>query len=135
MLGRTDAEAICAALEAAWNAGDGAAFAANFAEDADFVNVLGHHARGRAEIAVGHQGIFEGVYKGSRNRLQVEDLRSLGGSLSLMHVAAALEVPEGPMAGTHRALMSVVVDDAGTAPRIVALHNTFVRDMPGGRPN
>src|SRR6476469_4616449 len=110
MLSRAEADAICAAMEAAWNAGDGAAYAATFAEDADFVNVLGHHARGRAEIAAGHQGIFDSVYKGSRNHLRFEHLRSLGGDLSLMHFAAVLEVPEGPMAGTHKALMSIVVD-------------------------
>src|SRR6476469_514082 len=134
MLSRAEADAICAAMEAAWNAGDGAAYAANFAEDADFVNVLGHHARGRAEIAAGHEGIFAGVYKDSRNHYRVESLRSLGGDLALMHVGALLEVPEGPLAGTHKALMSIVVHHAGAAPTIVALHNTFVRDMPGGRP-
>ncbi|RST29621.1 SgcJ/EcaC family oxidoreductase [Sphingomonas ginkgonis] len=129
MIDRAAADALCAALTAAWNAGDGDAFAAVFSPQADFVNVLGHHACGRDEIAAGHRGIFESVYKGSRNRFSVQDLRDLGG-LALMHVKASLDVAEGPMAGAHEALMSVIVDDRDGEPCIVALHNTFVREMP-----
>ena len=60
-----DAESIAAALlrqlEDAWNAGDGAAFGAPFAEDADFVDIRGDHHRGRAAIAQGHRAIFDTV--------------------------------------------------------------------------
>jgi hypothetical protein len=35
---------LVAELEKAWNAGDGRAFARPFAEDADFVNIRGHHS-------------------------------------------------------------------------------------------
>ncbi|WP_114227340.1 MULTISPECIES: SgcJ/EcaC family oxidoreductase [Sphingomonas] len=131
MLARADADALCASMEDAWNAGDGAGWAASFAEDADFVNVLGQHARGRAAIGAGHQEIFDGIYRGSRNRMAVEDLRALDDRISLMHVSATLDVPGGPMAGTHRALMSIVVDGSGSKPLIVALHNTMLRERPG----
>jgi hypothetical protein len=46
-----DAAALVTRLENAWNSGDGPAFVAPFAEDADFVNVLGMHVRGRDAIA------------------------------------------------------------------------------------
>jgi uncharacterized protein (TIGR02246 family) len=46
-----DAAALAARLQDAWNTGDGAGFAAPFSDDADFVNVYGMHARGRAAIA------------------------------------------------------------------------------------
>ena len=59
-------------LEAAWNAGDGDAFAAPFAADADFVNVRAEHHRGRQAIAAGHTAIFRSIYAGSTNQYIVE---------------------------------------------------------------
>ena len=82
MIDRAAADALAATLESAWNAADGSGFAAAFAEDADFVNVMGHHAHGRDEIAAGHDAILATIYQGSRNRLTVEQLRPLGGSLA-----------------------------------------------------
>ena len=50
----------------AWNTGDGAAFAAPFTEDADFVAFEGTHLKGRQEITSFHQRICDTVVKGSR---------------------------------------------------------------------
>ena len=44
-------------LEQAWNAADGAAFGALFADESDFVNVRGERRRGSA-IGRGHQGTW-----------------------------------------------------------------------------
>ena len=41
-------------LTESWNRHDMEAYAAQFAEDADFVNVIGMHWRGRAEIEARH---------------------------------------------------------------------------------
>src|SRR3954471_419763 len=62
---RAALETIIGRLEAAWNAMDGSAFAAPFAEDADFVNIRGEHFRGRPAIAAGHAVIFRTIYVGS----------------------------------------------------------------------
>ena len=62
--GRASLESIVGQLEAAWNAMDGTAFAAPFADDADFVNIRGEHFRGRAAIAAGHVEIFRTIYNG-----------------------------------------------------------------------
>ncbi|MEO7273195.1 MAG: SgcJ/EcaC family oxidoreductase, partial [Vicinamibacterales bacterium] len=48
---RHSIDSLVARLEAAWNAGDGEAFAAPFAPDADFVNVRAEHHQGRQAIA------------------------------------------------------------------------------------
>jgi uncharacterized protein (TIGR02246 family) len=48
-------------LEKAWNAADGEGFARPFAEDADFLNIRGEHFRTRANIARGHQSIFDTI--------------------------------------------------------------------------
>jgi len=48
----------------AWSVGDGAAFAAPFADDADFVVFEGTHLKGRQQIASFTQQIFDTVVKG-----------------------------------------------------------------------
>jgi uncharacterized protein (TIGR02246 family) len=45
----------------AWNAGDAAAFAVPFTDEADFVAFEGTHLKGRREIALFHQRIFDSV--------------------------------------------------------------------------
>ena len=63
---------IVGRCEAASNAGDGAAWAAPFAEDADFVDILGAHHQGCLAIETGHRHIFATIYKGSRVQYRVE---------------------------------------------------------------
>src|SRR5262245_40544104 len=55
-------------LDDAWNAADGARFAAEFSEDADLINIFGAHYSGRAEIAKRIKSIFETIFKGSTHR-------------------------------------------------------------------
>lgn len=117
-------------LERAWNAADGAAFARPFAEDADFVNIRGEHMRTRAVIAQGHQGIFDSIYKGSRVRYEVAQVRALAPEVLLAHVKAALTAPTGPLAGEHPALFSMVLARVQGEWRIAAFHNTLVISGP-----
>lgn len=131
---RHEASALVKALEEAWNAGDGAGFAAPFADDADFVNVMGMHARGRDAIAEGHEAILRSIYAGSRVSYTVEAARLLRPEVALVHVYASLDVPGGPMAGRHDARPSLVLTRDGGEWRIASFHNTFIRDPgPPGR--
>ena len=57
---RTTAETLIERLQQAWNAGDGLAFGAPFAPDADFVTVRGELHSGEA-IAAGRQQIFDTI--------------------------------------------------------------------------
>ena len=52
-------------LEAAWNRHDAQAFAAAFAEDAEFTNVFGMVQQGRAGIEAAHEPIFKTMFKDS----------------------------------------------------------------------
>ncbi|MFC9896495.1 SgcJ/EcaC family oxidoreductase [Nocardia sp. NPDC127579] len=64
-----DETAVLALLRAqmdAWAAGDGAAFAATFTPDADFVSVIGEFIQGRAELATVMQEGLDGFMKGTR---------------------------------------------------------------------
>jgi len=117
---------IVAELEAAWNAGDGAAFARTFADDADFVNIRGEHHRSREAIAKGHEAILATIYKGSTVRFQLEGARPIAGGVVLAHVKSLLKAPSGPLAGEHNALFSLVLIEDQGVWRIVAFHNTLV---------
>ena len=123
---RTAIDALVHTLATAWNAGDGDAFAAVFAEDADFVNVRAEHHRGRQAIAAGHNGIFRGIYAGSTNQYVVKSARLLTDDVALAHVDAVLDVPTGPLAGRLHALYSIVLVRAGSGWQIASFHNTLV---------
>jgi uncharacterized protein (TIGR02246 family) len=122
---RAAIETLVASLDAAWNAGDGEAFAAPFAADADFVNIRGEHHQGRAAIAAGHAAILRTIYAGSTNRYTVKTARPLDAVVALVHVNAVLDVPSGPLAGRHAALFSMVLMRTGTAWQIASFHNTL----------
>jgi uncharacterized protein (TIGR02246 family) len=122
---RAALENIVRHLEAAWNAMDGAAFAAPFAADADFVNIRAERFRGQDAIAAGHAAIFKTVYAGSTNRYTVEAARLLRPEVALVHVHASLDVPHGPLAGHHGARFSMVLTQDGGNWEIAAFHNTL----------
>ena len=117
---------IVGLLEAAWNAGDGEAFAAPFAEDADFVNIRGEHARGRRAIAAGHTAIFRTIYAGSANRMTLESARLPRPPVALVRVLATLDAPHGPLAGRHQARLTMILTREPEGWRIASLHNTLV---------
>jgi uncharacterized protein (TIGR02246 family) len=118
-------ERIVRLLEAAWNAGDGEAFAAPFAADADFVTIRGEHSRGRPAIGAGHAAIFRTIYAGSSNHLTVESARLLRPDVALAHVRSTLDAPQGPLAGRHRARLTLVLTKEKSGWEIAALHNTL----------
>ena len=122
---RTAAETVMERLENAWNAGDGAAFGAPFAPDADFVTIRGELHSGES-IAAGHQRIFDTIYAGSTVRYTVLGTRTLDDRVILAHVRGNLSVPAGPLAGEAEALASVVLVRDGDDHRIAAFHNTLV---------
>ena len=118
-------EEIVRDLEVAWNAGDGTAYAAPFAGNADFVTIRAEHIHGREAIAAGHAAIFRTVYAGSKNRCTVESSRLLAPTVALVHVRAALDVPAGPLAGHHAARFSAVFVHESSGWQIAAFHNTL----------
>ena len=127
------AGAVVQRLEQAWNAADGDAWAAAFAEDADFITVRGEYFRTRTTIAEGHHHIFTTFYKGSTNRIVLLRARPLRDDVILAHSSAELTVPAGPMAGTHRAIQSLLIVRANEAWQIASFHNTFTSEESLGQ--
>jgi uncharacterized protein (TIGR02246 family) len=68
---------IAGKLQRAWNDHDAVGFAGAFAEDADFIHILGGHGHGRAAIAQAHRALFDSIYRESRVRFALADVRSL----------------------------------------------------------
>jgi uncharacterized protein (TIGR02246 family) len=62
----TEIETIAAKLAEAWNRHDAQALAVVFAEDADFTNVFGMVAKGRAAIEALHAPLFKTIFKDSQ---------------------------------------------------------------------
>ena len=115
-------------LERAWNAGDGPAFGAPMAEDADFVTVRADHLRGRQAIVESHIGIFSTIYAGSRNRITLESVKQLSDSVALVHARSVLEAPTGPLTGRHEATFSTVMLCERGLWQIASFHITLAAE-------
>ena len=62
----TGIQEVVKQLEDAWNASDSRSFAAQFAEDATFIQIFGGQLDGRAAIEGSHRAIFDTIYKAAR---------------------------------------------------------------------
>ncbi len=111
-------------VQEGWNKGDGAAFAAPFADDADYVVVDGRHAKSRQAIAGGHQQIFDTIYKGSRNTATVLGVRFLREDVAIAHITWHLVVPPGGAIREGRAFNTMVLTRDDDRWRISAFQNT-----------
>ncbi|MBV9848213.1 MAG: SgcJ/EcaC family oxidoreductase [Armatimonadetes bacterium] len=128
-LAQSDGEAIhhiVARFVAAWNDGDSAAIAALFAEEADFINVLGAHDRGRASIEASHRFIFDTIYRGSRNRYTVETIRFIRPDVAVAFLRAHLTFHAGERTGEIHARPTMVLAKEGADWRIVVFQNTKI---------
>jgi uncharacterized protein (TIGR02246 family) len=77
-------EAALARLSAAWDAGDAAAYAREFTDDATYVIYAGIVYEGRAAIERGHVPVFEKWQRGSRMRMRVRSVRHLGDDVAVV---------------------------------------------------
>jgi uncharacterized protein (TIGR02246 family) len=94
----------------AWNTGNGAAFAAPFTEDADFVAFEGTHLIGRQEITSFHQRMFDTVVKGSRlEGGEVNFVHFLGPALAVMHSVVRVTLPGQTKPSPSRDSMQLAV--------------------------
>ena len=114
-----------------WNQGDGQAYAAPFTEDADYVIVDGKHVKGREVIALGHQYIFNTVFKGSRVKGQVKDIRFLSADIALLHAEGVLQLPgQAGVAFEQPSTMTIVAIRQTDRWGFTAFQNTRVEERP-----
>ena len=114
-----------------WNAHDGKAYAAQFAPDADFVNVRGERVEGREAIEKGHTAIFSTIYRDSRNVATVKSVRFLRPDVAVVHVEWNLEFRAGGEMRKGHAINTMVMTKTGGKWSIAVFQNTPIQ--PQGR--
>lgn len=118
--------AIIIRLQDAWNAGDSKAFAAPFAEDADYVVINGMRIKGRAIIDSGHRGIFDTIYKGSHISASPASVRFIRDDVAIAHIEWLLKFKEGDTPRENKAMNSIIMTKEKGQWSITAFHNTQI---------
>ena len=111
-------------METGWNTKSGALFAKPFAEDADYVIINGMYIKGREAIQMGHQRIFDTVYKDTSLSLTVKQIRFLRPDVAVVHVNARREGPTKELASD--AILTLVMTKEQHGWSIAAFQNTAV---------
>ena len=118
-----------------WNKGSGEAFAAQFAEDSDYVVVNGMRITGRRQNASGHQQIFDTIYRGTRLWVQVKSVRFLRPDVALMHTLSKVLKPgESDASPEPEAIQTWTVSKHGNEWLVDAFHNTPSQRQSGQAP-
>ncbi len=123
-----------AAEQAAWNAGDSAAYADAFTDDADFVNIRGQIFTGKTAVQQQHARIFAGPYKGSTIKITVRLFNLLAPGAALVdtdqEVTGYTSLPPGIVPTSEGVLLTrfkyVVALQPDGAWKFVSGQNTSV---------
>jgi uncharacterized protein (TIGR02246 family) len=115
-------------LEAAWNAADGQSFAEPFAEDADFIHILGGYYKGRGAIEAGHRMILGTIYKGSAVRYSVERIRFLRPDVAIVFLRQYLQFSERGAPTEIEARPTLIAEKRDGEWLIVHMQNTRITE-------
>ncbi len=132
-------QAIVQSENDAWNRGDAEAFAAHYAENGSFTNVIGQQLYGRPAFIAQHAKIFSTIYKGSHNVFSVSKITFLRPDVALVEIDGALSganrLPPGMKAmddgALHVKLLEVMSKEKGSW-WIQSFHNVGVYPLPAG---
>ena len=139
---KEDEAAIQAVVQSeadAWNRGDAEAFAANYAEDGSFTNVIGQQLYGKAAFIAQHARIFSTIYKGSHNTFTIGKIKFIRPDVAIVDIdgvlTGATRLPPGMKAADdgalHVKLQEVMTKEKGSWS-IAAFHNVGVYPIPPG---
>jgi len=123
-------ETVVSAVVDAWNRHDMKAYAAQFTEDADFVNVVGMHFRGRPQIEAVHIDLHRTIFRNSNLRSVNTTVRPVNDQVAMAHVAWEMTGAEGlpgwNVPELRKGMMSLVLVLRGDRWLITAAQNTDV---------
>lgn len=110
---RARLDRLLARYTAAWKASDGAALAALYAPEVHWVNIVGMHWQGKADVDYAHRTFFSGPFRGLVETLEeVESLVMLPGGPAVAVVRWAMPAyvsPSGRDMARSRSRMTLVV--------------------------
>jgi len=129
-------QGVLAALAAAWNRADGAAYGVLFTDDADYIDVTGTHTRGGDAIGRLHQFLFDGPLKGSRldSGAVAADVRFITPEVAIVIATGAARLAGQDVApDDRRSINTTILAKRDGRWRIRAFQNNRVQPF-GGRP-
>jgi uncharacterized protein (TIGR02246 family) len=119
----------------AWNKHDAHAFAMTFTEDADFTNVAGVHAHGRANVDTFHARVFATLFKDSHQTAQIRSIRFLNPYLAAVDVdwqmTGAIRPNGTPMPNRKGLLNWLMARQPDGSWLIEIMHNTELTNALG----
>ena len=127
--------AILAAQEAAWNAGDAAAFGTSALPDVVFTNVVGMFSVGIEPFNAQHAHIFATMYKGSRLSQELVHVAMVTDEVAIVDTLTAVtgygHLPPGaaPIDGALRTRLEQVMVRRDGAWRVQSFHNVPVNPV------
>jgi uncharacterized protein (TIGR02246 family) len=122
--------AVVNAVVAAWNRHDAAAYAAPFAEDADFTSVFGLLAKGRAAIEASHAAIFKTMFKDSHltaDETRIRFIRPDVAAVDVRWTMTGARDPQGKVWPARQGLLNQIVTEQRGTWSIAVSHNM---DLP-----
>ncbi|AZN96179.1 SgcJ/EcaC family oxidoreductase [Mesorhizobium sp. M9A.F.Ca.ET.002.03.1.2] len=122
-------EDAASAFADAWNRHDMGDFAALFADDANFVNVVGMWWKSRTEIERAHRATHETMFRDSRLEGVVSSVVELAPGLASVHYTWTLtgaSAPDGSPAGTREGILLLIVKEEQSGWRIKVAQNTDI---------
>ncbi len=131
-----DAAAIRANVEQmvkGWNMKSGAEFAKPFAEDADYIIINGMLLKGREAIGQQHQRIFDTVYKDTKLKIEIRQIRFLRSDVAIIHTKANVVKKDDAFPAVAGAFPSLVLSKDGGKWQIVAFQNTANAEIEANR--
>lgn len=132
----TDRKAIAALMDrfvGAWNMHDAKAFAAVFAEDADFTNWRGTGAGGRSEIEKFHAPMFATIFKNSHQAYTAIKTRFIRPDVAAVDVhweMTGATDAQGIPRPDRQGLLSLVMAKNGGQWQILVMHNLDLTALP-----
>jgi len=118
----------------AWNMHDAHSFAMTFTEDADFTNVAGVHAQGRANVESFHAPVFATVFKDSHQTAKIRSIRFLTPQLAAVDVdweMTGAKSRDGSPRPDRKGLLSwVMAKQADGSWLIEVMHNAELISPP-----
>jgi uncharacterized protein (TIGR02246 family) len=116
---------VVATLEKGWNSASGETFASVFADVHDYIVVNGYYFSNftRQRNAATHQGLFDGIYKGTKARLKIDKIRFLRPDLAQVTALGARFHKDSTVPRDPGAIMTILVEKKNEAWKIISFHN------------
>jgi uncharacterized protein (TIGR02246 family) len=134
---RGQVEAVAQRFAEAWNRHDAKALVAPFGQQADFVNYIGMHWRGREEIERAHARIHETRMKDSQLTILASAVRFLRPDVALLHATWELRGDtgiEGKLLPPRQGVLTFVVARQDGRWLVEAAQNTDIVPIPNVPP-